>query len=92
MQIASAIHLIVHIERMRDGIRRVQSITEIAGMEGDIITMREIFTFDYEGDTNEGLLQGRFVSNRMRPHLARRAAQYGLERRLLEAVGVGEAA
>jgi pilus assembly protein CpaF len=90
MQIASAVHLFVHIERMRDGVRRVQTITEIAGMEGDIIAMRDLFSFEYEGDTPDGLLQGKFVSNRLRPYLARRAALYGLERRLLEAVGVGE--
>jgi pilus assembly protein CpaF len=90
MQVTSAVHLIVHIERMRDGVRRVQSITEIVGMEGDVVSMREIFTFEYEGDTNEGLLQGRFVSNRLRPYLTRRAALFGLERQLLEAVGVGE--
>jgi len=90
MQIASAVHLIVHVERMRDGVRRVQSITEIAGMEGDVIAMRDIFTFEYQGDTSEGLLQGRFVSNKLRPYLTRRAALFGLERRLLDAVGTGE--
>jgi pilus assembly protein CpaF len=89
MQIASAVHLIVHIERMRDGVRRVQSITEIVGMEGEIITMRDIFNFKYLGDTSEGLLNGEFVSNRLRPYLTARAALFGLERRLLDAVGVG---
>jgi pilus assembly protein CpaF len=89
MQIASAVHLIVHIERMRDGVRRVQSITEIVGMEGEIITMRDIFNFKYVGDTSEGLLNGEFVSNRLRPYLTTRAALFGLERRLLDAVGVG---
>jgi pilus assembly protein CpaF len=92
MQIASAIQVIVHIERMRDGIRRVQSVSEIAGMEGEVIAMRDIFHFEYEGDTAEGLLQGKFVSNRLQPYLTRRAALFGLERRLLEAVGVGEVA
>ena len=92
MQIASAVHLIVHIERMRDGVRRVQTITEIVGLEGDVVAMRDIFNFEYQGDTNDGLLQGRFVSNRLRPYLARRAALYGLERRLLDAVGVGDLA
>jgi pilus assembly protein CpaF len=92
MQIASAVHLIVHIERMRDGVRRVQSITEIVGLEGDVVAMRDIFNFEYQGDTNDGLLQGRFVSNRLRPYLARRAALYGLERKLLDAVGVGDLA
>ena len=89
MQIASAVHLIVQIERMRDGIRRVQSITEVVGMEGDIITMRDIFSFEYAGDTNEGLLRGDFVSNKFRPYLTTRAALFGLERRFLDAVGVG---
>src|SRR5262249_15680154 len=42
MQIASALNLVVHVERMRDGMRRVQNIVEIAGMEGDIITTREL--------------------------------------------------
>jgi pilus assembly protein CpaF len=92
MQIASAVHLIVHIERMRDGVRRVQTITEIVGLEGDVVAMRDIFNFEYQGDTNDGLLQGRFVSNRLRPYLARRAALYGLERKLLDAVGVGDLA
>ena len=92
MQIASAVHLIVHIERMRDGIRRVQSITEIVGIEGDVVAMRDIFNFEYQGDTNDGLLQGRFVSNRLRPYLTRRAALFGLERQLLDAIGVGELA
>jgi pilus assembly protein CpaF len=92
MQVASAVHLIVHIERMRDGVRRVQSITEIVGMEGDVVAMRDIFNFEYEGDTSDGLLQGRFTSNRLRPYLTRRAALFGLERRLLDAVGVGDLA
>ena len=90
MQIASAIHLIVHTERMRDGVRRLQSVTEVVGMEGDVISMREIFTFEYAGDTNLGLLQGKFVSSRLQPFLTRRASLFGLERRLLEAVGVGQ--
>jgi pilus assembly protein CpaF len=90
MQIASAVNLIVHIERMRDGIRRVQSISEIVGMEGDVVTMQDIFTFEYEGEGGEGLLHGAFVSNRFRPHLIKRAALYGLERRMLDAVGIGQ--
>jgi pilus assembly protein CpaF len=56
MQIASALNLIVHVERMRDGIRRVQSVVEVAGMEGDIITSRELFTFQYRGQQQNGHL------------------------------------
>src|SRR5215510_9998220 len=49
MQVSSALNLIVHIERMRDGVRRVQNIAEIAGMGGEIITTRELFAFHYRG-------------------------------------------
>src|SRR5499427_3447866 len=88
MHIASAVNLIVHIERMRDGIRRVQSIAEIAGMEGDIITARELFTFQYQGEGRDGFIEGAFEPSRLRPDLAANAAQHGLERQLLESVGI----
>jgi pilus assembly protein CpaF len=90
MQIASAVNLIVHIERMRDGIRRVQSIAEIAGMEGDIITTRELFGFQYRGERLDGGIHGSFESTRMRPDFIARAAHFGLERHLLDALGIGE--
>jgi pilus assembly protein CpaF len=90
MQIASAVNLIVHIERMRDGIRRVQSVAEIAGMEGEVITTRELFGFHYRGERLAGGIQGGFESNRMRPDFVVRAARFGLERDLLEALGIGE--
>jgi pilus assembly protein CpaF len=90
MQIASAVNLIVHIERMRDGIRRVQSVAEIAGMEGEVITTRELFGFHYRGERLAGGIQGGFESNRMRPDFVVRAARFGLERDLLEALGIVE--
>src|SRR5207245_4492954 len=67
MQIASALNLIVHIERMRDGIRRVQNVVEIAGMEGDIITTRELFAFHYRGEPNDNTIAGGTVTARTRP-------------------------
>ena len=90
MQIASAVNLIVHIERMRDGIRRVQSVAEIAGMEGEVITIRELFSFQYRGERLASGIQGSFESMRMRPDFIVRAARFGLERDLLEALGIGE--
>jgi pilus assembly protein CpaF len=90
MQIASAVNLIVHIERMQDGIRRVQSVAEIAGMEGEVITTRELFGFQYRGERLAGGIQGRFESMRMRPDFSVRAARFGLERDLLDALGIGE--
>jgi pilus assembly protein CpaF len=86
-QIASAINLIVQIERMRDGIRRVERICEISGMEGEIVSTRDIFTFKYQGE-RDGRIDGVFEPSRLRPDLTVRAAQHGLERQLLETVGI----
>jgi pilus assembly protein CpaF len=88
MQIASAVHVIVHTERMRDGIRRVQKIAEVGWVGGDAISMRDLFTFEHRGERRDGTIEGVFESSRMRPDLAVRAAQFGLERQLLEALGV----
>jgi pilus assembly protein CpaF len=88
MQIASALNLIVHIERMHDGIRRVQNVAEIAGMEGDIIIARELFTFRYHGEKRDGTIDGTFEPTRMRPDFVSRAARYGLDRELLDVLGV----
>jgi pilus assembly protein CpaF len=91
MHVASALNLLVHVERMWDGIRRVQNIVEIAGMEGDIITARELFTFQYRGTRYDGRIEGEFESTRMRPEFAARAARCGLERELLDVIGIGGA-
>jgi pilus assembly protein CpaF len=87
-QIASAINIVVQIERMRDGIRRVERICEISGMEGEIVSTRDIFTFQFQGENRDGLIEGTFEPSRLRPDLAAKAAQYGLERQLLQSVGI----
>jgi pilus assembly protein CpaF len=87
-QIASAINLVVQIERMRDGIRRVDRIVEISGMEGEIVSTRDIFKFQYKGEGRNGFLEGDFEPSRLRPDLATRAADYGFEKQLLESVGI----
>ena len=86
-QIAAAVHLIVQISRMRDGVRRVTSITEVVGMEGEVITTQELFAYRFEGEGADGMLKGRFESAGLRPHFASRAEYFGLDRLLLEAVG-----
>jgi pilus assembly protein CpaF len=87
MQIAAAVHMVVQISRMRDGVRRVTSITEIVGMEGDIVTTQDLFTYQFEGELPDGKLKGSFVSTGLRPFFTPRAEYYGLDRALLEAVG-----
>jgi pilus assembly protein CpaF len=86
-QIAAAVHLIVQISRMRDGVRRITSITEVVGMEGEVITTQELFAYRFEGEGADGKLKGRFESSGLRPHFSSRAEYYGLDRLLMEAMG-----
>jgi pilus assembly protein CpaF len=86
-QIAAAVHLILQISRMRDGVRRVVSVTEIVGMEGDVITTQDLFTYQYEGELPDGRLKGSFNSTGLRPHFITRAEYYGLDQALVEAMG-----
>ena len=85
-QIAAAVNMIVQISRMRDGVRRITNVMEVVGMEGDVITTQELFSFKYEGENQDGMLQGTFVSGGMRPHFLQRAEYFGLDRALLEAM------
>ena len=86
-QIASAIHLIVHLTRLRDGTRRVTHLTEVTGMESDVITLQDIFVLDQGGDLGEdGLLHASLVPTGIRPAFADKlkAAGLGVPSRLLE--------
>jgi pilus assembly protein CpaF len=85
-QIASAVHLICQVNRMRDGQRRITQITEVVGMEGDVITTQDLFAYQYEGETAEGRLRGSFQSSGIRPAFLPRAQYYGLDRALIEAI------
>ena len=78
-QIASAIHLIVQVGRLGDGRRRLLSVTEIAGMEGEVVTLQEIFRFRQTGRGGDGAVLGHFEATGIRPHFAEEAATQGLE-------------
>ncbi len=77
-QIASAIDVVLQLERMEDGTRRVTSIQEIQGMEGDIITMSEIFCFERQGLDEEGKIIGRYSATGLVPKFADTLRQRGL--------------
>ncbi|HLB28740.1 MAG TPA: CpaF family protein [Dehalococcoidia bacterium] len=76
--IASAIHLIIHLSRFRDGSRKVTHITEVTGMEGEIITLQDIFTFEQEGFDKDGRALGELLATGIRPSFAERFAQAGV--------------
>jgi pilus assembly protein CpaF len=77
-QIASAIQIVCQQTRLQDGSRRVTSISEISGMEGDIITMQDIFLFEKTGLNAEGRVTGRFRATGVRPKCAERLATMGI--------------
>jgi pilus assembly protein CpaF len=76
-QIASAINLVVHQDRMRDGTRKVTSVSEIQGMEGDVITMSEIYRFEQTGIEN-GKVIGRLRPTGLRPKFMHRIQEAGI--------------
>ena len=85
-QIASAIHMICQVNRMRDGQRRVTHLMEVVGMEGDVITTQELFTYQFQGEGSDGKLRGNFQSSGIRPAFLPRAEYFGLDRALLEVI------
>jgi pilus assembly protein CpaF len=85
-QIASAVNVIVQAARLRDGSRKITHITEVIGMEGDVITLQDLFVFDVEGEDSKGRVVGRHRPTGLRPAFWDRARYYGLERELAEAL------
>jgi pilus assembly protein CpaF len=77
-QIASAVQIVIQQSRMSDGTRKVTSISEITGMEGDVITMQEIFCFEKLGITPEGKVIGRFRATGVRPKVCERLKTSGI--------------
>jgi pilus assembly protein CpaF len=77
-QIASAIQIVVQQTRLSDGSRKVTSISEITGMEGDVITMQEIFLFEKTGVTQDGKVIGRFRATGVRPRCCERLKASGI--------------
>ena len=77
-QVASAIQVVVQVARLSDGTRKIMQISEITGMEGDVITMQEIFNFERMGVGEEGKVLGRFLATGIRPRFTDRLMAYGV--------------
>jgi pilus assembly protein CpaF len=78
-QIASAVHLIVQASRLQDGSRRMTSITEITGMEGDVISMQEVFRYRRVGLAPDNKIIGHFTATGVRSHYSERFRLWGYD-------------
>jgi pilus assembly protein CpaF len=79
-QMASALDLVVHLSRLRDGTRRVTHISEVMGMEGDVIVLQDLYLFDYAmGIDADGRFLGHLKSTGIRPGFSERLANYGIQ-------------
>jgi len=80
-QIASAVHLLVQAARFSDGSRRVTGITEVTGMEGNIITLQDLFVFEKRGIDPDGRVIGRFAATGIRPKFYEKLLTAGIRLR-----------
>src|SRR5438046_10614620 len=78
-QVSSAINLVVQVARLSDGTRRVTAISEITGMEGETITMQDIFLYERTGVDSQGQVIGRFRPTGIRPRFAERLKASGMQ-------------
>jgi pilus assembly protein CpaF len=88
-QISSAVQLIVQLQRMRDGRRRITHIEEVVGREGETIVTQTLFHYQAKGIDANGMLMGDFVSNGIRPRFLPRAEYFGKSQELIECLGLG---
>ncbi len=88
-QVAQAVDLIVHVERMDDGRRRVTRVTEVVGLEDDTIVTQDLFAFAYTGVDDLGRVQGAFKTTGLKPRFMERVALFGLEDTLRHALASG---
>jgi pilus assembly protein CpaF len=77
-QISSAVGVVVQVSRLTDGKRKVLSISEVTGMEGDVITMQEIFAYKQTGVADDGTVLGHFSASGVRPKFAERLRTFGI--------------
>ena len=84
-QIAESVDLIVQVKRLRDGSRRTTQVTEVIGMEGDVIVTQDLYKFEYLDESEDGKIIGEFRSSGLRPYTLEKARQFGFDQAYLEA-------
>ncbi len=85
-QIASAVNVIIQVQRLRDGSRKVTHISEITGMEGEVVTMQDLFVLEFLGEDDDGKLITKLKSSGIRPKFWDNARQFGVHQMVLEAM------
>jgi pilus assembly protein CpaF len=78
-QIASALHVIIQVSRFADGSRKLTHVSEVSGMEGQVVTMQDIFRFEQTGVDAEGRVKGAFRSTGIRPRFAEKFESLGIQ-------------
>jgi pilus assembly protein CpaF len=89
-QITSALDIVVQIERLRDGTRRITEVVEVVGLEEDTIVMAPLFTFKFIGEETDGTLRGTFGATGIRPRFLNRLQYYRLDQAFLDAIALKE--
>jgi pilus assembly protein CpaF len=89
-QISSAVNVIVHASRLRDGTRKITQISEIVGMEGEMVTMQDLIAFEVTGEDSRGNVIGHHRVTGLRPAFWDRAKYFGYEKVLAEALSVSD--
>ena len=79
-QIVSSVNLIIQVERHRDGIRRITQVTDVAGLEGDVVVLNDIFAYEIDGEAIDGRLHGHYRASRARPSFHDTLAYFQLDR------------
>ncbi|MEQ8665991.1 MAG: ATPase, T2SS/T4P/T4SS family [Rhodospirillales bacterium] len=87
-QISAAVNVIIQAQRLRDGSRKITHVTEVIGMEGDIITLQDVCVFRVDGEDDDGKLVGRHEFTGVRPAFWEKARYYGLEDKLARALNM----
>jgi pilus assembly protein CpaF len=89
--ITSSVDVIIQASRMRDGTRKITHITEVIGMEGDVVTLQDLFLYEVQGEDASGRISGRHRTTGIaRPHFWEKARYFGEEKRLTEILAAGE--
>ena len=86
-QIVGAVHLLIQVERQRDGGRRITQVTEVCGMEGDTVLLNDIFHFEITGEDQDERIVGAYKVSHTRPSFMPRLVYFGLDRQWMQAVG-----